>query len=183
MNIKTAMVCPVALAMMAGSAFAGMQVQSNDFKAGGALAQAQVLEGFGCHGGNLSPHLSWRGAPEGTKSFVVMAYDPDAPTGSGWWHWTVFDIPVSVTELPAGAGSGQGGLPEGAKQGRTDFGTSGYGGACPPEGDKPHRYEFTVYALPTESLPLDETAPGAMVGFFAHGQALDQATVSARYGR
>ena len=130
---------------------------------------------------NRNPQLAWTGAPEGTQSFVVTAYDPDAPTGSGWWHWTVFDIPAAVTELPAGATVGAG-LPAGAVEGRTDFGAPGYGGACPPPG-APHHYVFTVFALGVADLPLDDGASGAMVGFMARANALASATLTATYGR
>lgn len=167
----------------AGASRAEMRITSADFAEGGALKTAQVFKGFGCEGGNISPELSWTGAPEGTRSFVVTAYDPDAPTGSGWWHWTVFNIPASVTELAEGAGSAGGALPQGATQGRTDFGAPGFGGACPPQGSASHHYQFTVYALPVASLPLDEGASGAMVGFMARSQALGQATITALYGR
>ena len=166
----------------ATAAHAEMRLTSKDLVPGQPMAVIQVYKGFGCEGGNVSPELAWSGAPEGTKSFVVMAYDPDAPTGSGWWHWSVFNLPAGTSELPTSAGSG-GKLPDGAVQGRTDFGTSGYGGACPPAGDKPHRYQFTVYALSLDTLPLDGTAPGAMVGFFTRAHALDQATIEVTYQR
>ncbi len=119
-------------------------LRSADVKPGAMLTEQQVFNGFGCSGANVSPQLSWQNAPQGTKSFVLTVYDPDAPTGSGWWHWVVYDIPASTKELPQGAGSGKAPLPDGAKQGRTDFGAPGFGGACPPPGDKPHRYVFTV---------------------------------------
>jgi Raf kinase inhibitor-like YbhB/YbcL family protein len=118
---------------------AGLTLTSADIKAGGSIANEQVFKGFGCTGGNLSPALSWSGAPAATKSFAVSIYDPDAPTGSGWWHWVVFNIPAGTTSLPKGAGDVEKKLmPAGAIQSRTDFGTGGYGGPCPPAGDKPH---------------------------------------------
>lgn len=95
---------------------------SNDLRDGDKMPETQVFNGMGYNGDNLSPHLAWSGAPAGTKSFVITVYDPDAPTGSGWWHWGVANIPADVTELPQGAGSGKGGLPAGAVQTRTDFG-------------------------------------------------------------
>lgn len=171
----------VLLALLAPPALAEMTLTSPDFADGGTLPEAQVLDGFGCSGPNTSPALEWSGAPEGTKSFILTAYDPDAPTGSGWWHWTVANIPADVTSLAAGASPAA--LPEGAVEGRTDFGVPGYGGACPPEGAAPHRYVFTIYAMPEASLPLDANASGAMVGFHAHGMALAQAELIATYGR
>jgi Raf kinase inhibitor-like YbhB/YbcL family protein len=147
------------------------------------LSNDQVYSGFGCSGKNISPALSWSGAPKATKSFAVTVYDPDAPTGSGWWHWVVYNIPASVTELAVGAGNTGGTLPPGAVQGHTDFGTSGFGGACPPAGDKPHRYIFTVYALKSEKISVPDEASAAMVGFMIHANALAKASLTAHYGR
>ncbi len=158
-------------------------LQSPDVKPGGQLTDKQVFNGFGCSGQNVSPALSWKGAPAGAKSFVVTVYDPDAPTGSGWWHWVVYDIPASATELAQGAGSGKAALPEGAKQGRTDFGAPGFGGACPPPGDKPHRYVFTVYALKLDKLDVPADASPAMIGFMTKANSLGSATFTAHYGR
>lgn len=171
-----------AFGFFATAAQAEMTLTSPDVAEGKSLADAQVFNGFGCTGGNISPALQWSGVPEGTQSFVVTAYDPDAPTGSGWWHWTVFNIPASVSGLAAGAGSGKD-LPDGAVQGRTDFGASGFGGACPPEGDSPHHYVFSVFALKIDKLPLDENAPAAMVGYHTRANALGSATITATYGR
>src|SRR5471032_2054390 len=114
---------------------ADFTLSSSDIAEGKTLSSHHVFQGFGCVGDNRSPQLSWHGAPAGTKSYAVTVYDPDAPTGSGWWHWVVYNIPADVTELPAGAGNAGGQLPAGAAQGHTDFGTSGFGGACPPAGD------------------------------------------------
>ncbi len=164
------------------AAHAEMKVTSKDLTPGKPMADEQVFNSFGCTGKNISPELAWSGAPEGTKSYAIMAYDPDAPTGSGWWHWSVFNIPASVSKIAAGA-SGDKKLPEGAVEGRTDFGTSGYGGACPPAGDAPHRYQFTVYALSVDKLPLSETAPAAMVGFYVRAKTLGKATIEVTYGR
>src|SRR4051812_31004880 len=119
--------------------------------AGGRIPERFVADSFGCQGGNLSPGLSWHRAPEGTKSFVVTMYDPDAPTGSGWWHWGGYDIPASVTSPPPAIWRG-GALPSGAKEAATDIGKPGYMGPCPPVGHKPHRYVFTVHAVKVESL-------------------------------
>ena len=128
--------------------------------------------------------LSWSGAPAGTKSLALTVYDPDAPTGSGWWHWTVVNIPATARSLPAGAGSSApAGLPKGAVQGRTDFGKPGWGGPCPPAGDKPHRYVFTLWALKVDKLDLNAESSGAMVGFNLHANALGTATLTPVFGR
>lgn len=159
-------------------------VRSADIKPSSTIAQEQVFNGFGCQGGNVSPALSWSGAPAGTKSYAVTVYDPDAPTGSGWWHWVVFNIPANASGLAKNAGNPQTNLlPPGSIQSRTDFGKPGYGGPCPPEGDKPHRYTFTVHALKVDKLPLDADAPAAMVGFYLHQNTLKRAELKAQYGR
>jgi Raf kinase inhibitor-like YbhB/YbcL family protein len=148
------------------------------------LTPDQVFNGFGCSGKNISPALQWMGAPAGTKSYAVTVYDPDAPTGSGWWHWVVYDIPATVTELPAGAGDAGGGhLPAGTVQGRTDFGQAGFGGACPPPGDKPHRYIFTVYALKVEKIDVPAAATAALIGYNLNANQLGKASFTAKYGR
>ncbi len=174
---------PLALVflMTAGPALAELTLTSPDFADGATLPAAQVFNAMGCTGGNTSPALEWSGAPEGTKSFLLTAFDADAPTGSGWWHWTVANIPAEVTSLAAGASPAE--LPQGAVEGRTDFGAPGFGGACPPEGAAPHHYVFTIYAMPEASLPLDANASGAMFGFYAKGMALDHAELTATFGR
>ncbi len=184
MRTALAALAVVALALASPALAAGkFTLKSADVKPGAMLTDQQVFNGFGCSGANVSPELSWAGAPKGTKSFVVTVYDPDAPTGSGWWHWVVYDIPATATELPQGAGSGKAALPEGAKQGRTDFGAPGFGGACPPEGDKPHRYIFTVYALKVDKLEVPADASPAMIGFMTHANSLGSATFTAKYSR
>jgi Raf kinase inhibitor-like YbhB/YbcL family protein len=157
-------------------------LQSKDLS--GQLTENQVFSGFGCTGKNISPSLNWIHAPKDAKSFAFTVYDPDAPTGSGWWHWVVFNIPPDVNELKTDAGNLQKGLaPKGSIQSRTDFGSPGFGGACPPQGDKPHRYIFTIYALDVAKLDLDENAPAAMVGFFLTQHVLARASLIAYYGR
>ncbi len=155
---------------------------SPDIAEGQQLDNTFILNGFGCEGDNISPALAWNNAPEGTRSFVVSVYDPDAPTGSGWWHWVVFDIPANVTALDQGAGSVGGKMPESAIQSRTDFGSTGFGGACPPPGEV-HRYKFTVHALGVDSLGLDENASAAMVGFMTGANSLGSAEITAVYTR
>jgi Raf kinase inhibitor-like YbhB/YbcL family protein len=159
------------------------KLQSAVVAPNGTLANEQVFNGFGCSGKNISPPLRWSGAPAGTRSFALTVYDPDAPTGSGWWHWVVYDIPASVGELSQGAGNAAGQLPAGTVQGRTDFGAPGYGGPCPPAGDKPHRYIFTVYALKTAKLDVPSGSSAAMVGFMINANKLASASITARYGR
>jgi Raf kinase inhibitor-like YbhB/YbcL family protein len=163
---------------------ADFTLSSPTIKPGSTLSDAQVFNGFGCTGKNVSPALKWSGAPAGTKGYALTVYDPDAPTGSGWWHWVVYNIPASATELPEGAGTADGkGLPAGSAQGKTDFGAPGFGGACPPKGDKPHRYIFTVYALKTDKLDIPADATAALVGFMVHANQLAKATFTAKYGR
>ena len=147
---------------------------SNDITDGGILPDAQVQAK-----GNTSPHLRWSGAPEGTRSYAVTCYDPDAPTGSGFWHWTVANIPADVRELLEDASSG--GLPRGAVEGRTDFGAPGYGGAAPPPGHGPHRYIFTVFAVDVERLDVTADDSGAVFGFNLHFHTLAKASITATY--
>ena len=149
---------------------------SNDITDGGVLPDAQVQAK-----GNTSPHLAWSGAPEGTKSYAITVYDPDAPTASGFWHWTVANIPADVTELETGAGSSGGHLPMRAIQGRTDFGRAGFGGAAPPAGHGPHRYIFTVFAVDTDSLDVTADDSGAVFGFNLHFHTLAKASITATY--
>lgn len=157
-----------------------MKLISKDIKDGEKLPARQVFNGMGYEGDNISPQLAWDDVPEGTKSFVVTCYDPDAPTGSGWWHWLVVNLPAETRELPQGAGSGMAPLPATALQTRTDFGTGGYGGAAPPKG-RTHRYIFTVHAIDVEKLDVDENASGAMVGFNINFHSLGSASITAMF--
>ncbi len=164
-------------------AMAKFTLTSTDFTDGGTLANAQVFNEFGCKGANISPALTWSGAPAGTKSFALLMHDPDAPTGSGWWHWVVYNIPPGTTSLPAGAGDPKKGLmPAGAVQGRTDYGGVGYGGPCPPPG-KPHHYNFKLYALKVAKLEVPEGASAALIGFNVRAQSLGEAQLTGMYGR
>ena len=169
------------LAVSAQVSFA-FDLKSAEMKPGSRLSEQQVANGFGCSGGNLSPQLTWSNPPKGTKSYAITVYDPDAPTGSGWWHWVVWNIPASTSSLPAGIGQGAS-LPERATAGRTDVGAPGYFGACPPKGDKPHRYQFKVHALKVEKLELPEDPMPALVGFMLNANSLGTASLTAKYSR
>lgn len=148
------------------------------------LPEAQVANSYGCTGKNLSPALAWKNAPKAVKSYALTVYDPDAPTGSGWWHWVVYNIPTQTTALAAGAGiENSSTLPPGAVQGRTDGGNHSFGGACPPAGDKPHRYIFTIHALSTEKIELPADASAALVGFMIHNSEIGKASFTVKYGR
>ncbi len=166
--------------------------------AGGTFALQYVLNGFGCTGGNISPALEWSGIPPGTKSLALQLYDPDAPSGSGFWHWAVYDIPPTTSGLARGAGNSPATLPAGAFGGNTDFldtgatgGNGNYGGPCPPQGDPPHRYIFTLYALSVDKLEeaggVPKTGTAGLYGFVLNkglGTALlAKTTFSATYGR
>ena len=163
------------------SSAAAMTLTSPDIKPGGRISDEQVFNSGGCTGGNVSPALTWSGAPKGTKSFAVSIYDPDAPTGSGFWHWWVVNLPADATGLPKGAGGGTG-LPAGALQARNDYSTPGYGGPCPPKG-RPHHYQITVYALDVPKLDLDTSASPAVFGFNVHAHVLAKATLVGLYGQ
>ena len=164
-----------------------LTLSSNSFKEGETLKMDQILSadyGFGCAGGNKSPHLAWSSIPEGTKSFAVTCFDPDAPTGSGFWHWVVVNIPAGTTELPLDAGNPKAGaLPKGALQTRTDFGAPGYGGPCPPEGHGPHRSVFTVFAVRQETLPVNADTSAAVIGFHLHFATSAKATLTGKFQR
>jgi len=163
---------------------ASFKLSSPEIKAGGMIPKSFEFNGFGCAGDNKSPALKWSGAPKGTKSFAVTVYDPDAPTGSGWWHWMVINIPDGVTELPGNAGAvNSATLPAGAAQSRIDYGVNAWGGVCPPQGDKPHRYIFTVHALKVERLEVPADATAALTGYMINGNSIGKASFTAKYGR
>jgi len=160
-----------------------LSVKSNTFANGGPLPMSVVFNGSGCTGGNRSPELTWGGEPSGTAAFAVILHDPDAPTATGWYHWVVFNIPPNVHELKEGAGAtGSPDLPAGAVLGLTDFGFSGYGGPCPPVGDRPHHYVFTVYALASKVDGGPKTTATALRSA-TQGSTLATGTITGLYGR
>lgn len=164
------------LLLLPSLAFAEFTLKSSSFKGTKMIPQKHAFNSFGCAGENISPALEWSAAPKGTKSFAIMVFDPDAPTGSGWWHWTVVNIPASVLKIDEGK------VPEGAVEGRTDYGKPGWGGPCPPKGET-HNYVFTVYALKTEKLDINSESSGAMVGFQVNANSLGQTKMTIKYAR
>ena len=166
-----------------GSAFA-FDVSSTSIGKDRKIPDKYTANVFGCTGMGVSPALAWKNPPTDTKSYAVTIFDRDAPTGSGFWHWLVYNIPASVTALPEGAGSDGKSLPAGAAMARNDAGSSAYLGPCPPVGDKAHRYLVTVYALKTDKLDgIDANSSGALLGFTIHGAQIGKATVTYTYGR
>lgn len=147
-------------------------VTSEDVTDGQPLKSDQVYDA-----GNTSPQLSWSGAPEGTKSYVVTCFDPDAPTPSGFWHWVLVDIPGDVTSLPAGVRD----LPGNAFCVRNDFGTQDFGGAAPPPGDQVHRYFFVVHAVGEETLGVTADVSPAVVSFNLAFKTLGRAVLMGTY--
>jgi Raf kinase inhibitor-like YbhB/YbcL family protein len=176
--------CPLLLGLavvapaLAESPFA---LSSPDIRPGAKIADKFAFD-RDCAGRNISPALSWHGAPAGTKGYVLTVYDQDAPTGSGFCHWMMYDIPASVTSLPEGAGT-PGKQPGGAMMTPSDYGTEGYGGPCPPVGARPHRYIFTIYAVKTEKLDVPQNPTPAEVGQVTHFAMIGKASFTASYGR
>jgi hypothetical protein len=171
--MRTAAIFLAAMLMTAPAI--AMDVKSAEFTDGTTLATAQV---YGkCGGGNISPSLTWSGAPAGTKGFAVTLFDPDAGD-LGWWHWIVFDIPAGTASLPKG-----GPMPADAVQGTNDFNEVGYSGACPPAGSGVHHYEFTVWALDVMKPPFDATVDGGVIRSFLKQHALGQARITPVYQR
>lgn len=173
----------LALALTAGSASA-FEISSPAIGADGTVPLKFTANAFGCHGSNISLPLKWSGVPAGAKSLALTMFDPDAPTGSGFWHWTIANMPPGTTGLAEGAGvAGNGKLPKGAMQGRNDAGTAAYFGPCPPKGDKAHRYVITLFAVDTDKLSVDKNTSGAVVGFQLHFHTIDKTSVTYHYGR
>ncbi len=177
------LIAALAVAGLAGPAMA-LDIKSPAIGADNKIPDKYTANAFGCSGENVSLPLEISGVPAEAKSLAITIYDPDAPTGSGFWHWEVANLPPDTTSLPEGAGeAGNGKLPQGAVQSRNDAGTAAYFGPCPPQGDKPHRYVVTVFAVGADKLPVDENASGAVVGFNLHFNTLDKASVTYTYGR
>lgn len=199
---------PLALAFATAMAFGGFghdaAAQASKFSlsspdlASGSFDNKFILNGFGCTGGNISPALKWSNLPVGTKSLALLVHDPDLPTSSGFWHWAVYNIPTTATGLPQGAGNAAAALPAPAFGGTTDFldtgatGSNGnYGGPCPPAGDKPHRYVFTLYALAVDDVQvaggIPKTGSAALYSFILNkgiGKGLlGTASFTVKYGR
>ena len=171
----------IALIALGSLLFAGgFTLESNTLE--GQLTKAEEFDGFGCKGKNMSPELHWKNPPKGTKSFAITVYDPDAPTGSGWWHWLVVNIPADVTKIASNASSTHT-LPKGAVETMTDYSFSGFGGACPPKGDGVHTYIFTVYALDVEKLEVTAKSDSALVGFMINAHTIQKATIISYYQR
>ena len=161
---------------------ASFEVSSESFTDGGDLADAQVFDDWGFSGGNLSPQLSWSGAPQGTRGFAISCFDPDAPTPAGFWHWTVVGLPADTTSLPEGAGAEGGAqLPEGAFMTATDYGTKAFGGAAPPQGDIAHRYVFAVHALDTDDLGIDDSVSCTVAAFNYLPHTIGRAVITGMY--
>lgn len=174
----------VALSLMTQLSFGQNTFTLSSADIGGQATSTEEFNGFGCIGENKSPQLSWRNAPEGTQSFAVTMYDPDAPTGSGWWHWVVFDIPSNVEELVSNAGDVSLNLaPQGSIQSLTNYGAKGYGGPCPPQGHGIHQYIITVYALKVDKLGLDEDTNPAVAGYYLWNNTLAKASIVTYYQR
>lgn len=178
----------VSLLVLAGSAAhakSNFALTSDDMKANSVIANKHVFKGFGCTGDNISPALSWQGAPAGTKSFALLVHDANAPTGgAGWWHWVAYNIPATTNTLAQGAGAADGTkLPAGTLQTNTDFGAQGWGGPCPPEGHGKHNYIFTVHALKVEKLELPAGATASLAGYMINANSLATAKLRGVYSR
>ncbi|OCH15025.1 MULTISPECIES: YbhB/YbcL family Raf kinase inhibitor-like protein [unclassified Aliivibrio] len=172
--MNKALLVLLTLASFSSQAF---EVSSKDIHEGQLMNSEFTFSGMGCTGANISPQLSWKDAPEGTKSFAITVFDPDAPTGSGWWHWLALNIPANVSSVA------QGSPMKDILQTKNDFGTMSYGGACPPAGDGMHRYQYTVWALPQEKIDLPADISPAVVGYTLNSMALDKAVLTATYVR
>lgn len=184
MFIKPSLISILSLSLSTSVLAGSFTLSSQDIAHGEFMPKAQEFNGFGCSGGDVSPHLKWSDAPKGTKSFAITAYDPDAPTGSGWWHWQLVNIPMAVMEIPKGAGNAKAkAAPVGSTQIKNDYGSRSFGGACPPKGHGVHHYRFTVHALSVEKLDLPEDASGALTGYMINAHTIESSTIESLYKR
>jgi Raf kinase inhibitor-like YbhB/YbcL family protein len=166
----------------AAEAAPAFTLTSPAFKNNGTIPDKYSFNAMGCTGENTSPPLEWKNPPAGTKSFALMVHDPDAPTGSGWWHWVAYNIPADTTSLAEGAGKvGSATMPKGSIAGNTDFGKPGYGGPCPPPGSGKHHYNFTLFALKVDKLEVPPGASPAMVGFNVNANTVGKAKLTGIY--
>lgn len=163
---------------------ADFELFTDEFEDGGFLSKDHEYDdgSFGASGKNISPVLRWVNPPADTRSFALTVYDPDAPTGSGFWHWVVVNLPADLRTLPRGAGRADGSaLPAGAVQVRNDYGTAGFGGCAPPKGDQPHRYIFRLHALREPHLPVNADTTNAVARFMTHLNEIDSTTYTGLY--
>jgi Raf kinase inhibitor-like YbhB/YbcL family protein len=184
MKINQKVISVVATFLFTATSYAGnFKLTSTDISHNEFMSKTHEFTGFGCSGDNLSPELTWTGAPKGTVAYAVFAYDPDAPTGSGWWHWQIVNIPNGITTLKTGAGDLTKNLtPKKSLNIENDYGAKGFGGACPPKGHGVHRYEFTVFAL-SKRLELPTNASSALTGYMVKANSIESATITALYKR
>lgn len=170
--------CAALLALAACARGSGFTLQVDDTRPEGRMAPRYSYDHAGCGGRNLAPALHWQGQPPATRSFALTVFDPDAPTGNGFWHWAVLDLPASASGLPEG-----GTLPPPARAIRNDYGVQGWGGPCPPVGDRPHHYVFTLYALDVPRLDLPPDVSPVMAGSAMRDHAIGMARETLTFGR
>ena len=185
MKIKKLAFLSIFCLLFVNSANAAISISSPDFKDGEVIGEKNIFNGFGCKGGNISPQIHISDVPKEAKSLAMTMYDPDAPTGSGWWHWIVYNMPTRTRNIFASDQkmSAVATFGKDAAFGKNDFGTFEYGGPCPPVGHGKHRYILTVYALGVDKLSLPKDASGAMIGYNINASMLEKASITAYYQR
>jgi Raf kinase inhibitor-like YbhB/YbcL family protein len=167
----------VSIILSSEDSFAGMKFRSTDFKPGKKIGEAFAYDSFGCSGDNKVPSFTIKGVAKEAKSLAITMYDPDAPTGSGWWHWIAYDIEPTITQIDSGVMTSQE-----VRYGRNDYGTSNYGGPCPPKGTT-HRYIFTLYALDVDKLDIPRKSSAALIGYNLNSRAIKKSEFSSTYTR
>lgn len=184
MLIKLKLLLVLSLSVSVSVFSAPLTLTSQDIIQGEFMSKIHEFNGYNCSGGDLSPHLKWSDAPKGTKSFAITAYDPDTSSGSGWWHWQIINIPMTVMEMPTGAGSKKNtSTPIGSTQIENDFSIPAFSGACPPKGDGLHHYRFTIHALAVGKIELPENASGALAGYMINLHSIESSTIESLYQR